>query len=550
MENFQAEFEKLLEETKDIPYYSKGEKIKGVIVRIQDDYAFVDIGQKTEVVINRNEINGLSEGDEITAVYLGKKNKDGYQLISRKPLIYAEAVEKVEDAFLNGKMIKVSLDKRVSKGFLVNIGVIKAFLPFSESGLKKDEELLPPEFDVYVLKFDKNRKPLGIIVSRKKVLEEEIKKKKEEIFNLLEEGKLVRGKVEKIQDNGAVLSLEKIVFGFLPQSLYSWDRDRHVKELSVGDEIEVLIKEIDKENKKILFSKRDLEPDPWKIFDKNVGDEVEVEIKDFNNFGLIVKTGSIEGFIHKSETSHLKPESYKNSFRKGQKVKAKIIELDRKRRRLKLSIKALQPHPVDKFLEENPEGSVVEGKIKDIKNKIAFIDLSKDVEGILHLEDATWNPKIKNIGQILKGKKIREFKVLGKERDKVRLGLKQFKDNPWEEFFSKHSVGDKVKGKVKKLIDRGAFIDINEDIEGFIPVSEISKERIEIPSDKLSIGQEVEAKIIKIKDHDIILSIKALEREKEKKEIEEVMKKIEPKGEGLATLGEILKEKLKGANKA
>ncbi|ACO04597.1 MAG TPA: 30S ribosomal protein S1 [Persephonella sp.] len=550
MENFQSEFEKLLEESQDIPYYSKGERVTGVIVRIQDDYAFVDVGQKTEVVIDKNEINGLSEGDQITAVYLGRRNKDGYLVISRRPLIFSEALQRVEDAFSKGEKIGAKLDKKINKGFLVDLGGVKAFLPYSESGLRRDEELPPPEFDVYILRIDRDRKPPGIVVSRKKVLDEEIKRKRDEIFSLLEEGKQVRGRVEKVQENGAVLSLERIVFGFLPRSLYSWDRDRSISELSVGDEIDLVVKSIDRENQKIIFSKRDLEPDPWKTFDKEVGDQIEVEIKDINDFGLIVKTGALEGFIHKSETSHLRPENYKNSFRKGQKVKAKIIELDRENRRLKLSIKALHPHPVDKFLEENPEGSVVEGKIKEIRNKIAFVDLGKDVEGVIHLEDATWNPKIKNIGQVLKGKRLREFKVLGREKDKVRLGIKQFRDNPWEEFFSKHSVGDVIKAKVKKLIDRGAFVDINEDVEGFIPLSEISKEKIEIPSDKLSLGQEIEAKIIKIKGHDIILSIKALEKDKEKKEIEEVMRKVKPKGEGLATLGELLKEKLKGENKA
>ncbi|WP_457622936.1 S1 RNA-binding domain-containing protein [Persephonella sp.] len=550
MENFQSEFEKLLEESQDIPYYSKGEKVTGVIVRIQDDYAFVDIGQKTEVAINKNEINGFKEGDQITAVYLGRRNKDGYQLISRKPLIFEEAINKIEESLKNNNKINAKLERKINKGFLVELGGVKAFLPFSESGLRKGEDLPPPEFEVYVLRLDKNRKPPGIVVSRKKVIEEEINSKREEIFNLLEEGKEVKGRVEKIQENGAVLSLERIVFGFLPRSLYSWDKDKNINELSVGDEIDVVVKSIDRENKKIIFSKRDLEPDPWQVFDGNVGDTVEVEVKDINDFGLIVKIGLLEGFIHKSETSHIKPENYKTQFKKGQRLNAKIIELDRSNRRLKLSIKALVPHPVDKFLQDNPEGSTVEGKVKDIKNKLALIDLGKDVEGVLYLEDATWNPKIKNISQVLKGKRVREFKVLGKEKDKVRLGLKQFRENPWEEFFSKYSVGDVVKVKVKKLIERGAFVDINEDIEGFIPLGEISKEKIEIPSDKLSLGQELEAKIIKIKDHDIILSIKALEKDKEKREIEEVMKKVKPKGDGLATLGEILKDKLKGENKA
>ncbi|WP_297456923.1 S1 RNA-binding domain-containing protein [Persephonella sp.] len=547
MENFQSEFEKLLEEeSANIHHYSKGEVIKGKIVKIQDDVAFVDIGQKTEVVIDPSEVQGLQEGDEIEAVYLGKRNKEGYAVISRKPILYQQALQNVENAFNTNSKIKAKLIKKATKGFLLDLGGVRAYLPFSESGLKKGEEFPPAEFDVYVLKFEKIGKTPNIVVSRKQVIQEEEEKKRKEIFDLLQEGQVVRGKVVKITDKGAVLSLENVVFGFLPQALYSWDKNKKLQdELSVGDEIEVKVKSIDRENQKVVFSKRDLEPNPWIEFDKEVGDVVEAVVKEINDYGLVVKVGDLEGFIYKMETDHIKPLAYKEKFKPGQKVQAKIIELDRDNRKLKLSIKQAQPHPVDKFLEENPEGSEIEGKIKEIKTKMAIIDLGNELEGVLHLIDATWNPKVKNISTVLKGKNIKKFKVLGREGNRIKLGLKQFKENPWEIFLKTHKVGDVVKGKVIKLIDRGAFVELADEVEGFIPVNQISKEKIEIPSDKLSKGQEIEAKIIKIKGKDIILSIKALEKDKEKKELEEVLNKVKPSGEGLGTLGELLKDKLK-----
>ncbi|MDQ7056900.1 MAG: S1 RNA-binding domain-containing protein [Persephonella sp.] len=336
------------------------------------------------------------------------------------------------------------------------------------------------------------------------------------------------------------------MFGFLPQALYSWDKKRKLQEeLSTGQEIEVVIKEIDRENQKVVFSKRDLEPDPWKEFKRDVGDIVEAVVKEINDYGIVVKVGEIEGFIYKMETDHIKPLEYRNRFKKGQKVTAKIIELDREKRRLKLSIKEAFPHPAEAFMEKNPEGSVVEGKIKEIKTKIAIIDLGNDVEGVLHLEDATWNPKIRSISNVLKGKNIKQFKVLGREGNRIRVGLKQFKENPWDEYLSKHKEGDIVSGKVIKLIDRGAFVELTEEVEGFIPVHQISKERIKIPSDKLSLGQKITAKIIKIKGKDIVLSIKALEKEKERNEIKKALEKVKPKGDSFGTLGELLKEKLK-----
>ncbi len=547
MENFESEFEKYLKEEEDLQYYSKGSTVKGKIVRIDNDYAYVDIGQKTEVAISREEIQDKKEGDEITAIYLGKRNKDGYTLISRKPLLAKEAISKVKEAFEKGEKIQGTISKKLEKGYIVDLGGIKAFLPLSESRINRSETLeegIPVE--LYILKIEERKKVPNIIVSRKKVLEEEREKEIQNLLSLLEEGKVVRTKVAKILDGGMILSIDNLLFGYLPESLLSWNKTKSVKDFKEGDELEVVIKDIDKENRKILFSLRDLQENPWEKFDKQIGDVVKGTVKEINNYGLVVSIGNIDGFIHKSQTSHLNPNAYKTKFKVGQEVEAKIIELDKNRRKLKLSIKELEPHPVDKFLSENPEGSEIEAKIKDVKTKVAFIDLG-EIEGILKLEDATWNPRVRNIEDVLKGKKVLKFKVLGREGDKIVLGLKQFQEDPWKLFTSQHKVGDVVKGAVKKLIERGAFIDLGNDIEGFIPISEISKERIEIPSDKLSLKEEVEAKIIKIEPQNrkVILSIKALEQDKEKKELEELKNKVKPKGEGLGTLGEILKEKLK-----
>ena len=558
MENYEKEFLQLLEKESDLHYYSKGEIIEGEIVRFVDKYAFVDIGQKTEAVINKEEVEGFNIGDKIKAVYTGKRTSDGYSLLSRKPIKYREALENLEKSFKENQKVNAKLYKKLEKGFLLDLSGIKGFLPLSESKLKKDEEI-PEEFEVYILKFEKDRKIPNIVVSRKKVLQEEIEKKREKLLSEIEEGMTIPAKVIKVQDNGAVLTVGGIIYGFLPASLYSWYKEKSVKELEKGQDIEVIVKSIDKENRKLILSKRDLEENPWEKFPYSIGDKVKATIKEINQYGLIVKIGSLQGFIHKSETDHLYPNQYRLRFKEGQEVEAVIIELNKENKKLKLSIKQTKENPLNIFLKENPEGSEVEGKIKEIKQKVAFIDLG-EVEGILKLEDATWNPKIKSISQVLKGKKSLKFKVLGKDKDKIRLGLKQFIENPWETFLSNHKVGDVVEGTVVKLIDRGAFVELATDVEGFIPVSEISREKIEIPSDKLSLRQKVEAKIIKIKGHDIVLSIKKLEidrekeerkkeREKEKQELQKVLEKVKPKGEGLSTLGEILKKKLEEKEK-
>ncbi|WP_028950327.1 S1 RNA-binding domain-containing protein [Sulfurihydrogenibium subterraneum] len=565
------EFEKLMEESVESGFYSKNQKIKGKVVKITDDKVFVDIGQKIEAVLNKIEAEDIKEGQEIEAVFVGKRDKDGYFILSRRGIVNKEKLQKLKDAFENKKKVKITVLSKQDKGYTVSVEGFKGFMPLSESSLKRDENLLEGfTFEGYIIKFEERGKNPNIVVSRKQALIEEKELEKEKILSLLKEGQKIKAKVVKVQPIGAVLSIEDVLYGFLPKSEISWDKFKKVEEvLKVGDEVEVVVKEI--KDKKPILSLKLLEGNPWDKFDKNVGDVVEGKIKEINKGGVIVDLGLLEGFIPNSEISHFDYIKAKKNLKVGDTVLAKIFEIDKEKGKIKLSIKQTQENPIEKFLKENPEGSVIQAKVKDVKQKVAFIDLG-DIEGIVKLQDATDNPSIKSISSVLKEGKTYRFKVLGVEKDKIVLGIKQLLEDAFNDFISKHKVGDVVKGKVKKLIEKGAFVDLTEEVEGFIPVSEIAKERIKIPSDKLSLHQEVEAKIINInaKNKKITLSIKhlildqerkALEEEKRKQEEErkrqeeEAKKKLleklsqkeekkESQGEGLGTLGEILKKKL------
>ena len=564
------EFEKLMEESVESGFYSKNQKIKGKVVKITDDKVFVDIGQKIEAVLNKNEAEDVQEGQEIEAVFVGKRDKDGYFILSRRGIVNKEKLQKLKDAFENKKKVKITVLSKQDKGYTVSVEGFKGFMPLSESSLKRDENLLEGfTFEGYIIKFEERGRNPNIVVSRKQALIEEKELEKEKILSLLKEGQKIKAKVVKLQPTGAVLSIEDVLYGFLPKSEISWDKSKKVEDvLKVGDEVEVVVKEI--KDKKPILSLKLLEGNPWDKFDKNVGDVVEGKIKEINKGGLIVDLGLLEGFIPNSEIAHFDYIKAKKNLKVGDTVLAKIFEIDKEKRKIKLSIKQTQENPIEKFLKENPEGSIIQAKVKDVKQKVAFIDLG-DIEGIIKLQDATDNPSIKSISSILKEGKTYRFKVLGVEKDKIVLGIKQLLEDAFNDFISKHKIGDVVKGKVKKLIEKGAFVDLTEEVEGFIPVSEIAKERIKIPSDKLSLHQEVEAKIINVdaKNKKITLSIKqlildqerkALEEEKRKQEEEkkrqeeEAKKKLleklskeekkEPQGEGLGTLGEILKKKL------
>ncbi len=552
------EFEKLITESVQIEHYYKNQKIKGKIIRIEGDKAFVDIGQKVEAVVKKDEIEGYNVGDEIECIFTGKKNKDGYFILSRKNFILKDKIERIRKAFEKKERVKATITETLEKGYIVDIDGLKGFIPFSLAGLKKDKEL--PEgytFEVYIVKFEEGKNRLNIIVSRKDILLEDRKKEKEKNLSLLKEGQKVTGKVEKIDQKVAVISLDGIVYGILPKSELSWDKYKTFEDvLKVGDKIEVIVKEI-KEGKPI-FSLKMLEENPWNKFDKNVSDVVYATVKEINKFGIVVNVDSLEGFIHNNEIDYINPIKVKKNYKVGSKVEAKIIKLDREKRKLKLSIKQTKENPIDKFLKEHPVGSIIEAKVKNVKQKVAFIDLWS-IEGIIKLEDVT-NNKIKSISSLLNEGKVYKFKVLSVEKGKIILGMKQILEENWDSFTSKYKVGDILTVKVKKLINKGAFVDITENLEGFIPLSEISVEKINIPSDKLHLNEEVEAKIINIdKDRKkITLSIKQLilDEEKRKKKLEEEPKKklLEkltteesrkgPDSESLGTLGDVLRKKL------
>ncbi len=558
------EFEKLMTENIKTEQYYKNQKLKGKIIRIEEDKAFIDIGQKTEAVIKKDEIEVYNVGDEIDAIFTGKKNKDGYFILSRKNFILKDKIEKLKKAFEKKEKIKATVVGAVEKGYIVDIEGLKGFMPFSLAGLKKDEKL--PEgytFEAYIVKLEEGKNRLNIIVSRKDLLLEEREKEKEKYLSLLKEGQKVTGKVEKIDEKVAIISLDGIVYGILPKSELSWDKNKRFEDvLKVKDSIDVIVKEI--KDGKPIFSLKMLEENPWEKLNKNVGDIVSATIKDKNKFGIVVDVDGVEGFIHNNEIDYINPVKIKRDYKVGSTVEAKIIELDKEKQRLKLSIKQTKENPIEKFLREHPVGSIVEAKVKDVKQKVAFVDLG-EIEGILKLEDVTDNKSVKSISSLIKEGKVYKFKVLGVDKDKIVLGIKQILDETWDSFISKYKVGDVLTVKVKKLIDKGAFVDITENLEGFIPLSEISVEKINIPSDKLSLNQEIKAKIISI-DKDkkkIILSIKQLildenkkKNEEEKKKLEEESKKKllekltaekstkEAEGESLGTLGDILRKKL------
>lgn len=556
------EFEKAVSE-EQASYYGKGQLIKGRIVKILGEDVFVDIGQKVEAVIKRSQVEGYKEGDEIEAYFTGKRSKDGYFILNRKDLIMKDRFRSIKELYERGEKVKATVTSVLEKGYTVDLEGLTAFMPKSQSG---SEETFPVgyTFEGKIIKLEERGKGINLVVSRKAVLDQDREEERKRILSLLKEGQTVKGNVKKVLEKGLIVSIEGKVNGFLPKSELSWEGSVKPEDFKEDQQLEVMIIEIRGEQP--IFSLKRLTENPWEKFDKTVGDIVECKVKEIVKDGIVVEVGEVEGFIPNSQIAHFEWAKAKKSRREGQILKVKIIELDKDRRRLRLSIKELQQNPVEKFLEENPVGSVINAKVKDVKQKVAFVDLG-EIEGILRLEDATENMNIKSISSVVKENSTYQMKVLGSEKDKIILGLKQVMEDKFSEFRSKYKVGDMVEFQVKKLIEKGAIVDLEDNLEGFIPVSEISKEKIDIPSDVLSLHQRGKAKIIRIEPENkkIILSIKQIildeerrKKEEERKRLEEdkkreLLEKLSQKQEKkdqeessqfLGTLGEILRKKL------
>ncbi|MCX7739247.1 MAG: S1 RNA-binding domain-containing protein [Hydrogenothermaceae bacterium] len=563
------EFEKaVLEE--QTSHYGKGQLIKGRIVKILGEDVFVDIGQKVEAVIKQSQVEGYKEGDEIEAYFTGKRSKDGYFILNRKDLIVKDRFRSIKELYERGEKVKATVTSVLEKGYTVDVEGFTAFMPKSQSS---SGETFPVgyTFESKIIKLEEREKGINLVVSRKAVLDQEREEERKRILSLLKEGQTVKVNVKKVLEKGLIVSIEGKINGFLPKSELSWEGSVKPEDFKEGQQLEVMIIEIRKEQP--IFSLKRLTENPWEKFDKTVGDILECKVKEIVKDGIVVEVGKVEGFIPNIQIAHFEWDKAKKNYREGQTLKVKIIELDKDRRRLRLSIKELQWNPVEKFLEENPVGSVINAKVKNVKQKVAFLDLG-EIEGILRLEDATKNINIKSISSVVKENSTYQMKVLGSEKDKIILGLKQVLEDKFSEFRSKYKVGDVVEFQVKKLIEKGSIVDLEDNLEGFIPVSEISKERINIPSDILSLHQRGKAKIIRIEPENkkIILSIKQMildeerrKKEEERKRLEEekkwqeenkkreLLEKLSQKQDNkdkeessqfLGTLGEILKKKL------
>ncbi|MDH3800057.1 MAG: 30S ribosomal protein S1 [Desulfobacterales bacterium] len=535
--------------------FAEGEVVTGRVISIDKDHVLVDIGYKSEGQVRIQEFldqsgNVTAEiGDAIEVMVEWWDDEDERVLLSKDKAANIKVWEAVKKSYDEEGTVKGTITNRVKGGFSVDIGV-PGFLPGSQADLRPIrnlDDMVGKEFDFKILKY--NRKRSNIVLSRRAILESELKEKRSATLATIHEGKVVEGAVKNITEYGVFVDLGG-VDGLLHITDISWGRVKHPSELfSIGDPITVKILNLDLENERVSLGMKQLNEDPWTTASEKyaVGSRVTGRVVSLTDYGAFIELEEgIEGLIHVSEMSWTRKIRHPSKVVSvGEEVEAVVLDIKPESRRISLGMKQVVPNPWDVISEKYPIGTTIEGKIKNITDFGLFIGIDEGIDGLIHISDISWTRRIKHPSELFKKGDVIQAIVLDieKENERFSLGIKQLQDDPWASVAERYKVGKEITGTVTNLTDFGIFVELEEGIEGLVHVSEISKEKIKTPTEKFKIGDVISARVMNINSDErrIGLSIKRLEIEDEQNLLSEYVNNM---GQATSTFGEILRENL------
>jgi small subunit ribosomal protein S1 len=552
-------FSELFEAFNSQQEIKEGEVVDGTVVSVGADFVTVDIGYKCEGLVPLQEFKDaqgatqVQKGD-IVPVYLERMEmENGFMLLSKDKAEIIRAWDEISQACEKDQLVEGMVIAKVKGGLSVDIGV-KAFLPGSQidtKPVKNLDKFVGKRLKFKIIKFNKKRG--NIVLSRRAVVAQEREMQRAETLANIQEGSVVTGVVKNITEYGAFIDLGGMD-GLLHITDMSWGRIKHPSELfAVGDEIKVKVLKYDKEKERVSLGLKQVSPNPWDEVEYKypVGMKVKGKVVSVKDYGAFIELeDGIEGLIHVSEmswTERLKHPS--KLINVGDEVECKVLEVDTKAKRISLGIKQLQQNPWDELEVKFPVGTIVEGEVKSITDFGVFVDIGMGIDGLIHVSDVAWTKKFAHPSEkFKKGDKVRAV-VLGidKDNEKFSLGVKQLERDPWDNIKSRYRTSQAVDGVVTKLTDFGAFVELEEGVEGLVYVSELADHRVDKPSDILKVGDKVRTEILSIepKERRIGLSIKQLGRSEERANYETYMGDRNKK----TSMGDLLGDKLKAALK-
>jgi small subunit ribosomal protein S1 len=538
--------------TKEI---SMGKILKGRVIKRTPTHVLVDVGFKTEGIIPNEDfadpraLEALREGSPVETMLEKTDLKDGYLVLSKRRADGVRAVEMLDKAFEHGLTVTGTVTERTRGGFNIDVG-LTAFLPESHVDLRPVRDgagLIGQTLNFRVIKFD--RKTENAVLSRKVLLQDEREKKKKRVFGSLAKGQKVAGKVKSLTSFGAFVDLGGIE-GLLHVSDISWGKGVHPSEhLAVGQEVEVVVLDFNEKEERISLGLKQLTPDPWaNIAEKyQAGQRIAGKVSSITDFGAFVELEKgVEGLVHISDlTWSRKLVHPKKVLTPGQEVVVNILDVNPTTKRISLGLKQASPHPLETFRQQHGIGSRVKGTVTSLTDFGAFVEVEKGIEGLVHISDISWE-KVKHPSEKLRlGQEVEALVLnIDVDKQKVSLGMKQLEGDIWEDFFSRQKPGDIVKAKIVRLTDFGAFVEIVPGIEGVVFTAELDERKLEKPSDAFAVGDERNAKIIKMnpKAKKISLSFKQAVYDMEKQDFQRFMESQNDR----MTLGDIMKDQLKG----
>jgi small subunit ribosomal protein S1 len=530
--------------------FQEGSVVKGTVVGVTERGVVIDFGFKSEGAVPVEEFMEGGEitvkrGDEVEVLIKSMESQEGVPLLSRADAVRMRAWDDLEKAYREGRPVKGKIVERVKGGLRVDVDGVAAFLPGSQVDtrpIRNLESLRNQEIEAKVIKL--NRKRSNVVLSRKAILEQENEGKKSETLNALEEGIIVEGQIKNLTDYGAFVDLGGID-GLLHVTDMSWGRLLNPGDMfHVGENVQVKVLKFDKDRERVSLGYKQLLPDPWESVNERfpTGLRLQGKIASVTDYGAFIELeAGVEGLVHVSEMTWSKRMRHPSKLvQPGETVEVEVLGVDPKARRISLGMKQTLPNPWQTLPERYHVGDRVRGRVRNLTDFGAFVEVEDGVDGLVHVSDISWNKRIKHPGEMLKkGQEIEALITnIDVENRRLSLSIKDTEQSSWDKFINEHKPGDIVRGHITRFANFGAFVELAEGLEGLCHVSELSDERVERPEDAAQLGQEMEFRILRIEQDTkkIGLSHRAAKHDEP---VADVKSYTTEAGGGMASLGEL-----------
>ncbi|MDX6614238.1 MAG: small subunit ribosomal protein [Blastocatellia bacterium] len=531
--------------------FQEGEVVRGTVVGITERGVVIDFGYKSEGIVNPAEFteNGeltVKRGDEVDVLVKSMETHEGFPVLSRADAVRMKAWDDLEKAFNEGTSIKGRIIERIKGGLRVDVDGIAAFLPGSQVDtrpVRNLDSLRNQEIEAKVIKL--NRKRSNVVLSRKAVLEESNADRKGQTLGQIEEDIIVEGQIKNLTDYGAFVDLGGID-GLLHVTDMSWGRLQSPADIfKVGDTVQVKVLKFDRERERVSLGYKQLLPDPWGSIEERfpISKQLTGKVASVADYGAFIELEpGVEGLVHVSEMSWSKRVKHPSKLvNPGDEVIVEVLSIDPKARRISLGMKQVQNNPWQTLNERYQVGSHIQGRVRNLTDFGAFIEVEDGVDGLVHVSDISWSRRIKHPGEVLKkGQEIEAIVTsIDAENRRLSLSLKDLQPNAWDRFVETHKPGDVVHGKIARFANFGAFVELDDNLEGLCHISELSDDRVAKPSDIVELGQEMEFKVLRIDPENKRIGLSARAVGKEDEPIINTKTYSSEVGSGMASLGEL-----------